>query len=60
MALVDEWEFAYLPADKEEREGLPIPPLPLVLDFPHITRRVAAQRSRFVANSPARAIAKQQ
>jgi len=44
----DEWEFAYLPADKEEREELPIPPLPLVLDFPHITRRVAAQRSRFV------------
>jgi hypothetical protein len=44
----EEWEFAYLPADKEEREELPIPPLPLVLDFPHITRRVAAQRSRFV------------
>ena len=44
----DEWEFAYLPADKEEREELPIPPLPLLLDFPHITRRVAAQRSRFV------------
>ncbi len=44
----DEWEFAYLPADKEEREELSIPKLPLVLDFPHITRRVAAQRSRFV------------
>ena len=44
----DEWEFAYLRADKEEREELPIPKLPLVLDFPHITRRVAAQRSRFV------------
>jgi hypothetical protein len=44
----DEWEYAYLPADKEEREELPIPKLPLVLDFPHITRRVAAQWSRFV------------
>jgi hypothetical protein len=44
----DEWEFAYLPADKKEREKLPIPKLPLVLAFPHITRRVAAQRSRFV------------
>ena len=44
----DEWEFAYLPADKKERENLPIPKLPLVLAFPHITRRVAAQRSRFV------------
>jgi hypothetical protein len=40
----DEWEFAYLPADKEEREELPIPKLPLVLDFPHITRRVAHDR----------------
>jgi hypothetical protein len=44
----EEWEFAYVPADKEEREELPIPKSPLVLDFPHITRRVAAQRSRFV------------
>jgi len=44
----EEWEYAYLPADKEEREELPIPELPLVLDFPHITRCVAAQRSRFV------------
>src|ERR1700730_10174077 len=44
----DEWEYAYLPADEKERDKLPIPSLPLVLDFPHITRRVAAQRSRFV------------
>ena len=50
----EEWEFAYLPADKKERALLPIPTLPLVLDFPHITRRVAAQRSRFVVfgNNP--------
>jgi len=38
----------YLPMDKEERNELPLLPPPLVLDFPHITRRVAAQRSRFV------------
>ena len=43
-----EWEYAHLPADEKERDELPIPSLPLVLDFPHITRRVAAQRSRFV------------
>ena len=41
----DEWEYAYLPADEKERDELPIPIVPLVLDFPHITRRVAAQRS---------------
>jgi hypothetical protein len=44
----EDWEDAYLPSDKEERADFPIPGIPLVLDFPHITRRVAAQRSRFV------------
>jgi hypothetical protein len=44
----EDWEDAYLPSDKEERAEFPIPNSPLVLDFPHITRRVAAQRSRFV------------
>jgi hypothetical protein len=44
----EDWEDAYLPSDKEEREDFPIPNSPLVLDFPHITRRVGAQRSRFV------------
>jgi hypothetical protein len=44
----EDWEDAYLPSDKEERTAFPIPHSPLVLDFPHITRRVAAQRSRFV------------
>jgi hypothetical protein len=44
----DEWEEAYLPEDEEERPKLPMPRLPLLLDFSHITRRVAAQRSRFI------------
>lgn len=44
----DEWEYAYLPSDKEDLEELPVPRVPLLLDFPHITRRVAAQRSRFI------------
>jgi hypothetical protein len=46
-----EWECAYLPEGKTERQamGMPaVPEDPVVLEFPHITRRVAAQRSRFV------------
>jgi hypothetical protein len=44
----DGWEDAYLPSDEDDRKEFAIPHLPLVMDFPHITRRVAAQRSRFV------------
>lgn len=44
----EDWEDAYLPSDKDERAQFPIPNSPLVMDFPQITRRVAAQRSRFV------------
>ena len=44
----EDWEDAYLPSDQDERGEFAIPKPPLVLDFPHITRRVAAQRSRFV------------
>ena len=44
----DDWEYAYLPGDEDELKELPIPGVPLLLDFPHITRRVAAQRSRFI------------
>lgn len=44
----DEWEDAFLPSSKEERAEFEIPITPLVLEFPHITRRVAAQRSRFI------------
>ena len=44
----EDWEDSYLPSDKDERAEFPIPHSPLVLDFPYITRRVAAQRGRFV------------
>ena len=44
----DEWEYAYLPSDEDDLKDLPIPGVPLLLNFPHITRRVAAQRSRFI------------
>jgi hypothetical protein len=44
----DEWEWAWLPDDKEGRDEVHIPPMPLLLKFPHITRRVAAQRSHFI------------
>jgi FRG domain len=43
-----EWEGTWLPDDEEGRKELQIPPMPLLLEFPHITRRVAAQRSRFM------------
>jgi hypothetical protein len=43
-----EWEHAYLPGDKDDLRKMNIPKVPLVLYFPHITRRVAAQRSRFM------------
>jgi hypothetical protein len=42
------WDTSYLPIEKEDVGDLPCPAPPLVLDFPHITRRVAAQRSRFI------------
>jgi hypothetical protein len=44
----DQWEHAYLPTDEEDRRKMNIPKVPLLLYFPHITRRVAAQRSRFM------------
>jgi hypothetical protein len=44
----DAWENAYLPGDEEELRRMNIPKMPLLLYFPHITRRVAAQRSRFM------------
>jgi hypothetical protein len=42
------WEDIYLPLDSEDAKEISIPRPPLVLEFPHITRRIAAQRSRFV------------
>jgi hypothetical protein len=45
----DDDAMSYLPAEAEDdRLELPLPIPPMVLDFPHITRRVAAQRSRFL------------
>ena len=44
----DNWERVWLPDDEDGRKEIGIPTVPLVLDFPHITRRVAAQRSRFM------------
>jgi hypothetical protein len=44
----DTYENAYLPVDDTTRAEFNVPHPPLVLDFPHITRRIAAQRSRFI------------
>jgi FRG domain len=45
----DEWEDCYLPRKQgEDRANLKLPSSPLVLDMPHISRRVAAQRSQFI------------
>lgn len=44
----DEWEDCYLPADEDANTERPVPRPPLVLDFPLISRRIAAQRSRFI------------
>ena len=45
----DCWEDGYLPGDKVELAELKLPQLPVVLDFPRFSRRIAAQRSRFIA-----------
>jgi hypothetical protein len=44
----DEWSDSYLPASEEILAQVNVPRPPLVLEFPHITRRIAAQRSRFI------------
>jgi hypothetical protein len=44
---VDDWDQIYIP-DEDGHEELPIPELPLVLEFDHFARRISAQRSRFV------------
>ena len=38
----ENWENAYLPGDEESLRKMNIPKVPLLLYFPHITRRVAA------------------
>jgi hypothetical protein len=47
---VRDWERLYLPADDEDFEEklLNTPEVPLLWDSPHVTRRIAAQRSRFM------------
>jgi hypothetical protein len=46
----DEWERLYLPSDEDDATNplLATPAIPLLWDSPHVTRRVAAQRSRFM------------
>src|SRR5258708_7992428 len=43
-----EWKYAYLPANEEELAKVDLPNVPLLLEFSHITRRIAAQRSRLI------------
>lgn len=43
-----EWEYAYLPGDEADLEKVDVPNVPLLLEFSHITRRIAAQRSRLM------------
>ncbi len=45
-----DWDQLYLPADEEdcEDELLDTPAIPVLFDSPHVTRRIAAQRSRFM------------
>lgn len=44
----EEWEYAYLPADEADRMDMNVPLPPLVVRNDLITRRIAAQRSRFI------------
>jgi len=46
----DDWNRLYLPSDEDDLKDqlLDTPVTPLLWDSPHVTRRVAAQRSRFM------------
>ena len=44
----DDWDDTYLPTNASGRKELPLPDAPLVWDSPHVSRRIAAQRSRFM------------
>ena len=46
----DDWDRLYLPADEDDAKEtlLDTPQLPLLWDSAHVTRRIAAQRSRFM------------
>lgn len=45
-----DWDRLYLPADEDdfEEQLLETPAIPMLVDSPHVTRRIAAQRSRFM------------
>ncbi len=45
-----DWDRLYLPADEEDFEErlLDTPAIPILIDSPHVSRRIAAQRSRFM------------
>jgi hypothetical protein len=47
---VDELDesILFLPREGEQRKTVPLPEQPMVLDFDHFAKRVAAQRSRFL------------
>jgi hypothetical protein len=44
----DDWDRTYLPGDEEDQNDLPLPQAPVLSDGTQITRRIAAQRSRFM------------
>ncbi len=44
----EEWSDSYLPTSEDILAEINVPRPPLLLEFPHITRRIAAQRSRFI------------
>jgi len=46
----DDWERLYLPTDEDDAKDplMKTPETPMLWDSPHMTRRVAAQRSRFM------------
>ncbi len=46
----DDWDRLYLPSDEEDDEDplMTTPIVPILWDSPHVSRRVAAQRSRFM------------
>jgi FRG domain len=46
----EDWERLYLPSDDDDLENplLKTPRVPLLWDSPHVSRRIAAQRSRFI------------
>jgi len=45
-----DWDRLYLPADEDDLKDklLETPANPMLVDSPHVTRRIAAQRSRFM------------